>query len=98
MIKNSIVYMSRIVNEVVRGNFTGIKRIKSIKSQASDFLSLRYFYAYSDFFSLRCCYACSDFLPFRHFMRIVVIFIFVRLFNVFMLFMLFILFTRIKNI
>ena len=52
MIKNSIVYMSRIVNEVIRGNFTGIKRIKSIKSQASDFLSLRYFYAYSDFFLL----------------------------------------------
>ena len=35
MIKNSIVYISSTVNEVIRGNFTSIKsiiRIKSIKN------------------------------------------------------------------
>ena len=32
MIKNSIVYIISIVNEVIRGNFTSIKRIKSMKS------------------------------------------------------------------
>ena len=31
MIKNSIVYIISIVNEVIRGNFTSIKRMKSIK-------------------------------------------------------------------
>ena len=83
--------MNSIVNEVIRGNFTStkrilsiksIKRIKSIKSQASNFLALRYFYARSDFF------------PLRHFVRIVVIFVYVRLFDVlmFMFFVFFILF------
>ena len=32
-----------IVNKVIRGNFTSIKSIKSIKGQASDFLPLRCF-------------------------------------------------------
>ena len=73
---------SNIVNEVVRGNFTSIKSTKSIKSQASNFLPLRYFYVHSDFLPLRCFYAHSNFLPLRRFMRIVVIFVFVRLFDV----------------
>ena len=90
-----LTHFSSIVNEVIRGNFTNIERIKSTNSQASDFLPLRYFYAHSDFFPLRCFYVHSDFLPLRRFICIVVIFVFVRLFDVFMLFMLF---TRMKNI
>ena len=90
-----LTHFSSIVNEVIRGNFRSIKRIKSTNSQANDFLALRYFYAHSDFFPLRCFYAHSDFLPLRRFMCIVVIFVFVRLFDVFMLFMLF---TSMKNI
>ena len=75
---------SIIGNEVIRGNFTSVK---SIKSQASDFLPLRCFYAH------------SDFLPLRYFMRIVVIFVIVRLFYGFLCFLFFfLLFTRIKNI
>ena len=35
MIKNSIVYIISIVNEVIRGNFTSIKSIKRIKSMKS---------------------------------------------------------------
>ena len=79
-------YASSIGNEVIRGNFASIKSIKSIKSQGSDFLPLRYFDAH------------SDFLPLRHFMGIVVIFVIFRLFDVlrfFMFSMLFFCFLRV---
>ena len=87
-LKLMIQARSSIVNEVIRGNFTSIKRIKkiksikSIRSQASNFLPLRHFYAHSDFFFLDVFYAHSNLLPLRRFMRIVVIFVFVRLFDV----------------
>ena len=73
-------YASSIGNEVIRGNFASIKSIKSIKSQGSDFLPLRYFDAH------------SDFLPLRHFMGIVVIFVIFRLFDILLFFLCFLFF------